>query len=564
LLHGHGRIVSGPLYVPGSSRGDPLDRLATQKPLYLLAFTRSSGFSTERPHAIDPLNLCAHDVEIARMRRIEPAIRPAWAGLCAVLLVSAVALAWHPLRLPALIADIAMCVGTVAMTSQRLRQLREQAALREYDSMHDPVTELPNRTLFHQRALPVLAAGVRRSSLSAIMLLDLDRFKEVNDTLGHHQGDLLLHEVAVRIGLHVRPSDVIARLGGDEFAVLAADVSSREDALLLAERLREAVSAGIELAGVELEVEPSIGIALCPDHGDDSEDLLCHADVAMYTAKRQHTGVEIYSAETDESSRAKLGLLADLRRAIAAEELVLHFQPKAEASTGSVMGFEALVRWQHPEYGLLFPDEFIPLAENTGLMRPLTSYVLDRALAQIRLWRDAGNPDISVAVNISTRNLLDGAFPGEVRDRLAKHGLPASALELEITETTLMVDPVRAKAVIEGLADLGVGLAIDDFGTGYTSLSWLGELPVTTLKIDKSFVMDMASHDDAAAIVRSSVHLGADLGLRVVAEGVEDQQCWTGLADLGCDYIQGYFLSRPQPADVLDRWLSERRDSVTA
>jgi diguanylate cyclase (GGDEF)-like protein len=498
------------------------------------------------------------------MRRIEPVIRPAWAGLCAVLLVSSVALVWHPLRFPALFADLAMCVLTVATTSQRLRVLREQAALREYDSMHDPVTELPNRMLFHQRALQLLAAARRRESLSAIMLLDLDRFKEVNDTLGHHQGDLLLHEVALRLDGSLRPGDVLARLGGDEFAVLAVDVASREDALLLAERLRDAVSAPVEVAGVELEVEPSIGIAICPEHGDDSEDLLRHADVAMYTAKRQRTGVEIYSAETDEGSRAKLGLLADLRRAIAAEELVLHFQPKADASTGSVMGFEALVRWQHPERGMIFPDEFIPLAENTGLMRPLTSYVLDRALAQCRRWRDAGYSDVSVAVNISTSNLLDAGLPTEVRERLAEHDLPASALELEITETTLMVDPVRSQAVIAGLADLGVGLAIDDFGTGYTSLSWLGELPVTTLKIDKSFVIDMGSHEEAAAIVRSSVHLGADLGLRVVAEGVEDGQCWSGLADLGCDYIQGYFLSRPQPADVLDRWLAERRDSVTA
>jgi EAL domain-containing protein (putative c-di-GMP-specific phosphodiesterase class I) len=213
---------------------------------------------------------------------------------------------------------------------------------------------------------------------------------------------------------------------------------------------------------------------------------------------------------------------------------------------------------------MLFPDEFIPLAENTGLMRPLTSYVLDRALAQCRLWRDAGYSDLSVAVNISTRNVLDSALPDEVRERLARHGLPAAALELEITETTLMVDPIRAKTVIGGLADIGVGLAIDDFGTGYTSLSWLGELPVTTLKIDKSFVMDMASHEEAAAIVRSSVHLGGDLGLRVVAEGVEDQQAWSGLADLGCDYIQGYFLSRPQPAEGLVRWLAERDQPVTA
>jgi EAL domain-containing protein (putative c-di-GMP-specific phosphodiesterase class I) len=213
---------------------------------------------------------------------------------------------------------------------------------------------------------------------------------------------------------------------------------------------------------------------------------------------------------------------------------------------------------------MLYPDQFIPLAENTGLMRPLTSHVLDSALRQCRRWRDAGHDDLSVAVNVSTRNLLDAAFPGEVRERLAAHGLPASALELEITETTLMVDPVRSKAVIEGLADLGVGLAIDDFGTGYTSLSWLGELPLTTLKIDKSFVMRMAAHHEAAAIVRSTVNLGGNLGLRVVAEGVEDQEVWSGLADLGCDDVQGYFLSRPQAPEALDRWLADRHASVSS
>lgn len=482
-------------------------------------------------------------------------------GLAVVLLGTAAGLVWHPLLSAVLVTDGLAAAGAVLLTSRRVQQLRMQAQLREIDSLHDPVTELPNRTLFHQQALHLLAGGRRRGSLSAVMLLDLDRFKEVNDTLGHHQGDLLLHEIASRLRQAVRPSDVVSRLGGDEFAVLAVDLASREEAMLLAERLRDALSASVELCGITLEVEASIGIALCPDHATDSEQLLTQADIAMYQAKRQHTGVEFYSAQTDDSSRARLGLLADLRHAIPAVELVLHYQPKAAAASGEVSGVEALVRWQHPRHGLLYPDQFIPLAENTGLMRPLTSHVLDRALRQCRLWRDAGHTELSVAVNISTRNLLDGALPDEVRERLAVHGLPACALELEITETTLMVDPVRAQAVITGLAELGVGLAIDDFGTGYTSLAWLGELPVTTLKIDKSFVMRMTEHAEDAAIVRSSVQLGGNLGLRVVAEGVEDQDIWSGLAEIGCDYVQGYFLSRPQPAEVLDRWLLERRSA---
>ena len=498
------------------------------------------------------------------MRRSDRATRLGWGGLVIVAVLSGAALVWHALFVPVVIADALVCLVTVVTTNAQLRALRDQARRREHESLHDPVTELANRTLFQQQVNQAIAQTQRSGAVSAVMLLDLDRFNEINDTLGHHQGDLLLHEVGVRLSAGLRAGDLVGRLGGDEFAVFAHDLGSREEAFLLAARIREAIARRIELAGVALEVEVSIGLSLCPDDGDDVEELLSRADIAMYEAKRQRTGVELYDAAADTSSRLRLGLLAELRTAIADDQLVVHYQPKVASQTGEVEGLEALVRWEHPERGLLFPDEFIALAENTGLMRPLTSHVLDRALAQLRVWRDAGHPDLTMAVNLSTRNLLDGALPQEVAARLAAHGLPASALELEITETTLMVDPMRAKAVLVELAAIGVGLAIDDFGTGYTSLSWLGELPITTLKIDRSFVMRMTEHAKDEAIVRSSVQLGHSLGLDVVAEGIEHAGVWQGLAELGCEYLQGYFFSRPQPAEQMQAWLVDQADRVAA
>jgi len=476
-----------------------------------------------------------------------------------VLLLCGMALLWHQLLDCALAGAVVVCALTLRLASHRLRALGEQALAREHDSLFDPVTELPGRLLFHQQAMALLAGGARRGTLTAVMLLDLDRFKEVNDTLGHHQGDLLLCEVANRLQTTLRASDLIARLGGDEFAVMAVDLDSTEHCRLLAQRLREALGATIELAGVSLEVEASVGIAVCSDHFCDSEDLLGQADIAMYQAKRLRTGIEFHNPEGDESRREGLELLSGLRQAIAAGELVVHYQPKADTSSAAVIGFEALVRWQHPTHGLLYPDRFMPLAENTGLMRPLTSFVLDQALAQCRAWREAGHEGITVAVNISTRNVLDEGLPAEVAERLQAHGLPGSALELEITETTLMADPVRAKTVIDGLAALGVRLAIDDFGTGYTSLAWLADLPVATLKIDKSFVMSMTTQHENAAIVRSTVQIGANLGLSVVAEGVEDEESWCALNELGCDFVQGFYLSKPKPPEAFDRWLEDRR-----
>jgi diguanylate cyclase (GGDEF)-like protein len=459
------------------------------------------------------------------------------------------------------VALTAMYAALLRWTGRAARRAHLQATRSEHAALHDPVTELPNRVLFHDRVHHAIARAERAGTRVAVLLLDLDRFKEVNDTLGHHNGDLLLHVVGDRLATTVRAGDSVARLGGDEFAVLLADVNGPEDARDAARRLHEAVAARLELEGIGVEVEPSIGIALHPDHGSDPETLLQRADVAMYAAKRAHAGAAIYSGDVDAYSRERLELIADLRRAIDAGELVLHFQPKATLAQRRVTGVEALVRWQHPEQGLLYPDAFIPLAEHTGLMRPLTLHILDAALRQCRSWADAGL-DLGVAVNISTRNLLDLTLPETVEQLLAAHGVSAERLELEITETTIMADPPRSKAVLARLSRLGVGLAVDDFGTGYTSLAWLRDLPVTTLKIDKSFVLDMHTGGGDSVIVRSTVQLGRNLGLSVVAEGVEDQQAWDELAALGCDLAQGYFLSRPQPVEVLTPWLRAAADAA--
>jgi diguanylate cyclase (GGDEF)-like protein len=450
---------------------------------------------------------------------------------------------------------LALLYGVLALRWRRAsRRLHIQAAASERAALHDHVTELPNRVLFHDRVHQASKLAARNGSGLAVLMIDLDRFKEINDTLGHHNGDLLLCTVGHRLTETLRASDSVARLGGDEFAILVTGIGGVEDALDAAARVRAAISQRLELEGIGVEVDASVGIALYPEHGEDPETLLQHADVAMYTAKRAHSGHAVYDGAVDQYSRENLEQIADLRRAIDDGELVLHFQPKADLQTGVTVGVEALVRWDHPERGFLYPDAFIGLAENTGLIRPLTLHVLDQALEQTRAWNDAGLP-LNMAVNVSTRNLLDLTLPDEVERLLELHGVPAQQLELEITETTIMADPPRAKAVLARLAALGVGLAVDDFGTGYTSLSWLRDLPLTTLKIDKSFVMKMASVEGDALIVRSTVQLGSSLGLKVVAEGVEDAASWGELRALGCDLAQGYYFSRPQAEPVLTPWL---------
>jgi diguanylate cyclase (GGDEF)-like protein len=437
---------------------------------------------------------------------------------------------------------------------QQAEELRRHAREKEHQALHDALTGLPNRTLFQDRIGQALLSARRDGSEAAVLLMDLDRFKEINDTLGHHAGDALLRELSERLRTKLRSSDTVARLGGDEFGILLARVASMTDLEDVIRRIREAVEEPFTLQDLPLGIEASIGVAFYPSHGGDVETLLQRADVAMYLAKESHSGYEIYDPNGDEYNPARLMLVGELRRAIEQKELVLHYQPKARVGSGEVTSVEALVRWQHPEQGLLFPDQFIPVAQHTGLIRPLTLYVLDTALAQCRAWQDEGLV-LKVAVNLSMRNLIDLAFPESVAALLERWGVHPSLLELEITESTIMADPFRTMALLRKLKAMGLRLAIDDFGTGYSSLAYLKRLAVDEIKIDKSFVLNMARDENDAAIVRSTIDLARNLGLEVVAEGVESAEAWETLAQLGCDVAQGYYLSRPLPGDDLAAWL---------
>jgi diguanylate cyclase (GGDEF)-like protein len=426
-------------------------------------------------------------------------------------------------------------------------------------ALHDPLTGLPNRELFADRVGQAIRTADREMRPAALLLLDLDRFKDVNDTLGHHHGDQLLVEVGQRLFGALREADTVARLGGDEFAALLPGATA-EGAGAVADKLRAALQQPLSIDGVALDLDASVGIAVYPEHGNDAAELLQHADVAMYVAKQAHLRFLVYDPAVDQHSPRRLALLGGLRRALERDELVLHYQPKADLRSGEIRSVEALVRWQHPDQGLLGPGEFIPLAERTGLIHPLTHWVLDAALDQAAQWQRAGLL-LSVAVNISTRCLLDPDFPDLVTGQLATWQVPPDRLVLEITESAVMADPARALEVLGRLHSLGVGLAVDDFGTGYSSMAYLKELPVDELKIDRSFVSQMATSPSDAVIVRSTIDLGHNLGLRVVAEGVETQHAWQDLTALGCDIAQGYYLGRPMPAADLEQQLRQTVDA---
>ncbi|MDQ1573174.1 MAG: diguanylate cyclase [Actinomycetota bacterium] len=435
------------------------------------------------------------------------------------------------------------------------RRLGRAADAYEHLAMHDPLTGLPNRTLFHERVNASLDAATNGGPGCAIVLIDLDRFKEVNDTLGHHNGDLLLVALANRLRAVARRGDTVARLGGDEFALVLADVRTRDDVRGQLTRLRTAIDAEIELAGLPLALEASIGVALAPGDGVDADLLLQRADVAMYVAKRGHAGIVFYDSAHDHYNAERLALVGELRRAIERGELRLHYQPKT-ALHSRAYAVEALMRWEHPTRGLLPPDEFIPVAEQTGLIEPLTEWLLDTALAQLVAW-DGIAPEMTMAVNISARSLQRMEFPLVVTNALRRAGVPAHRLLLEVTETALITDPVRASLVLRDLASLGVTLSLDDFGSGYTNLGQLRNLPVTELKIDKSFVLAMTRSASDAAIVRSVIELGHNLGMTVVAEGVETLETLEAVTALRCDVAQGFWFSKPRPAPQMLEWLEE-------
>jgi diguanylate cyclase (GGDEF)-like protein len=453
-------------------------------------------------------------------------------------------------------------VGLFSLVLSASRRVREQSAANKYLASHDALTGLANRNLLREHVETVLEALPWSGRRMGLMLLDLDRFKEVNDTLGHHVGDALLKQVGPRLSVALREGDSIARLGGDEFVVVLADIADAAAALAIADRMKQALATPFIVDSFSLDVQASIGIAIGPDDGADFATLLKHADIAMYTAKTNRSYIAVYSAATDYRCPGQLERISQLRQAVSGtQELELHYQPKADLLTGQIQGVEALVRWRHPTDGLLSPAEFIPLAERTGLIGPLTVLVLREALGRLREWNKAGL-SLSMAVNISPRSLLDAAFPELVGALIREYGIDPSHLELEITEDAVIADPERATTVLSALAELGVVLAVDDFGTGHASMSYLKNLPVHVLKIDQSFVRDMATEPIDGVIVRSCIDLGHNLNLTVVAEGVEDAATWDQLTRLGCQQAQGYYLARPMPAAALLVWLAAHRSQA--
>jgi diguanylate cyclase (GGDEF)-like protein/PAS domain S-box-containing protein len=427
----------------------------------------------------------------------------------------------------------------------------------EYLAHHDSLTGLPNRMHLHREFAQLLASRIGEGPVAALLLLDLDRFKEINDTLGHHIGDLLLQQIGPRL-LPVLGNEpgVLCRLGGDEFALLLPEIGDVERARELAQGMLVALREPFLIDAMQLLMDASMGIAMYPADGRDSHALLRSADVAMYEAKRKGGGIAVYDRSLDQNSPERLGLIADLNQAIRDRQLLLHYQPKLDLRTGKHAGFEALVRWQHPRLGLLKPDAFLELAELSETIHPLTDLVLELAMAQLRSWRDQGIGS-SIAVNLSARNLIDDRCVMTIRSLMQEYRLEPGALEVEITETALMHDPEQAAARLDRIAALGVRISVDDYGTGYSSLGYLHRLPIDALKIDRLFVTDMRKGVHDAIIVRSTIALAHSLGLIVVAEGVEDAETQQLLEGMGCDQIQGYHLSVPLPPEQLAQFMSE-------
>jgi diguanylate cyclase (GGDEF)-like protein len=436
--------------------------------------------------------------------------------------------------------------------------LRKQVLVNEHQALHDVLTGLANRALFYDRVRQSILLADREGVEGAVMIMDLDRFKEINDTLGHAEGDVVLREASRRLRDALRETDTVARLGGDEFAVLVPHLPETSSVVQVVEKIHEALNRPFFIQGLALDVRASIGISFFPRHGSDVDALIQRADVAMYLAKAAHSGYEIYAADRDQHSPDRLALLADLRRALDDDELVLHYQPKIDLRDGTVTTVESLVRWNHPGRGMIQPGDFLPLAEQAGLTEPLTKHVLDKALKQRAEWREAGL-DLTVAVNLSPRSLLDLNFPDYVLRLMEKWKTPPGGLQLEITESSLVSDPTRVRTVLDRLSEMRVGVSIDDFGTGSSSLAHLLELPVGELKIDRSFVMNMEADDGDAVIVRSTIDLGRNLGIKVVAEGVENESTWRAVSELGCDLAQGYFRSRPMPPEQIPAFLDVLR-----
>ena len=440
----------------------------------------------------------------------------------------------------------------VAFAEERARQTNQL----KYQALYDNLTNIPNRSLLHDRLKQAIVSSQRTHIPLTFLLIDLDRFKEINDTLGHDQGDLLLKQIGPRIQSVLRQFDTVARLGGDEFAVVLPTVSTAEHAEMTAAKILRALQAPFIVGTFSMEVGASIGIALYPEHGGESDALLRCADVAMYVAKRQHSGYAMYTQQLDQHSLRKLTLISELRNAIAQNQLVLHYQPKVSLKSQDFLGVEALVRWLHPQHGLIYPDQFMPEAEQSELEKPMRQWVISQALQQHGEWKCLGHI-IPVSVNLSARSLHDVTLPQQLEKLLRQHQVSAEMLTLEITESAIMIDPDRALTVLTQISQMGIQIALDDFGTGYSSLAYLQKLPVNAVKIDKSFVVEMNEDTNHSMIVRSTIELAHNLDISVTAEGVESEQVWLVLALLGCDAAQGHYISCALPAEEFIQWLQQ-------
>ncbi|MEK7321867.1 MAG: EAL domain-containing protein [Pseudomonadota bacterium] len=444
-----------------------------------------------------------------------------------------------------------------AMVIDQTQDLRTKTSALEYQAMHDAthdaLTDLPNRVLLRDRLQQAIHSAQREKRALAVLLLDLNRFKDINETLGHYQGDRLLKHVASRLKHVVREADTLARLGGDEFAIILNPLTSLEDIHTVVSKIQKALAPPYTLDSLKIDVQASIGAALFPEHGADADTLLQRIDVAMYAAKQEKKNFVLYSEKLDQQSPHRLTLMSELREAIKNDELSLRFQPIVSNRTNGVHEVEVLVRWDHKIHGIMTPDEFIPMAERTGLIYPITQWVIKHALIQHVAWRTMGL-DMGIAVNISAQTLLDPEFPDQVTGLIAAYDVSPHRLTLEITESSIMFDQELALHILGRFADMGVRIAIDDFGTGYSSLSYLKKLPVSHLKIDKSFVLDMLENENDAIIVKATIDLGHNLGLEVIAEGVENQQTLDLLKQRGCDAMQGYHINYPLRGEDFAPW----------
>ncbi|WP_020587459.1 putative bifunctional diguanylate cyclase/phosphodiesterase [Desulfobacter curvatus] len=430
-----------------------------------------------------------------------------------------------------------------------------------HESTHDTLTGLPNRTLLYDRLNHAIQMASRRKTSLVLMILDLDEFKQVNETLGHYSGDQLLCQVVSRLQIIIRKSDTLARVGGDEFAILLDMSTHREMVLNIVKKLQKIFMEPFSIEGLDIEVMASIGIASFPDHGMEADTIMQRANLALVNAKQNTKKFAVYNKDMDKGSPKRITMMGELRHAIDTNELMVYYQPKVNLAQDRVGSVEALVRWQHPEHGFLSPDEFIPMAERTGLIRPLTIWVLNAALKQGEKWHKKGLK-IGIAVNLSPAALLDTELPDVIVGMLSLYEIPARYITLEVTEGSMIKDPDLALKILSRLAELDIKISIDDFGTGYSSLAYLKKLPAKELKIDKSFVMDMLESESDAVIVKSIIDLGHNLSMKVVAEGVENKETAVKLKALGCDIIQGFYFSKPLNHEALIQWLGEKRQPI--